>query len=158
MRTIAVALAVALVTAGSSAAAFVVTSKNIKDGTIQPVDLSAKTKRVMRGNAGPAGPAGQQGPRGFTGERGPQGERGPAGFQNVTRVTGGAIYVNPNSWAEGSATCYSGTLVGGGYESIYSRTISVYLNAPTGSTWEVGVYELGTSATTVYPYALCASS
>ena len=45
MRTIVVALAVVLVTASSSTAAFVVTSKNIKNGTIQTVDLSAKAKR-----------------------------------------------------------------------------------------------------------------
>ena len=42
MRTIVVALAVALVTASSSTAALVVTSKNIKNGTIQLADSSPR--------------------------------------------------------------------------------------------------------------------
>jgi Tol biopolymer transport system component len=42
MRTIVVALAVALVTASSSTAALVVTSKNMKNGTIQLADISPR--------------------------------------------------------------------------------------------------------------------
>lgn len=49
MRTIMVALAVALVTASGSTAAFVVTSKNIKNGTIQLVDISPRAKKALRG-------------------------------------------------------------------------------------------------------------
>jgi hypothetical protein len=52
MRTIMVAIAVALVTASSSTAAFVVTSKNIKNGTIQLADLSTKAKKALRGQGG----------------------------------------------------------------------------------------------------------
>jgi hypothetical protein len=47
-----------LISATSATAAFLVTSKQIKDGTIQPVDISTKAKRALRGNRGPAGPAG----------------------------------------------------------------------------------------------------
>jgi hypothetical protein len=60
LRTIAVAVAVALVTAGGATAAFVVTSKNIKNGTIQLVDISAKAKKALRGQRGPRGPQGIQ--------------------------------------------------------------------------------------------------
>ena len=55
MRTVMVAIAVALVTASSSTAAFVVTSKNIKNGTIQLADISPKAKKALHGQRGPAG-------------------------------------------------------------------------------------------------------
>jgi hypothetical protein len=48
MRTIAVALAVAFFTAGGASAAFVVTSKQIKDGTIQLRDLSPAVRQLGR--------------------------------------------------------------------------------------------------------------
>jgi hypothetical protein len=48
MKAFAVGLAVALIAAGSATAAFVVTSKNIKNGTIQLVDISAKAKEALR--------------------------------------------------------------------------------------------------------------
>ena len=44
-----------LVSSASATAAFVVTSKNIKNGTIHNVDLSAKAKKALKGNVGPAG-------------------------------------------------------------------------------------------------------
>lgn len=46
MRTILVAMVAALATSSTSTAAFVVTSKNIKTGTIQTVDLSGTTRPV----------------------------------------------------------------------------------------------------------------
>jgi hypothetical protein len=64
-KTIAVAIAVALVTAGSSTAAFVVTSANIKNGTIKLVDISSGAKRALRGQRGPRGLPGQDGPPGI---------------------------------------------------------------------------------------------
>jgi len=75
------------VSAASATAAFVVTSKNIKDGTIQPVDISAKAKRALKGNrglrgaAGLIGPHGPVGPQGSAGAAGPQGPVGPQGIQ-----------------------------------------------------------------------------
>jgi hypothetical protein len=50
-----------LIFATSATAALLVTSKHIKDGTIQTVDISTKAKRALRGNRGPAGPAGLSG-------------------------------------------------------------------------------------------------
>ena len=82
-----------LVSAASATAAFVVTSRNIKDGTIQTVDISAAAKRALKGNRGPRGavglpgpagslgPAGATGPQGSTGPQGPQGENGPLGSE-----------------------------------------------------------------------------
>ncbi|HEX2461644.1 MAG TPA: hypothetical protein VHJ58_15985 [Vicinamibacterales bacterium] len=79
------AVVAALISAASAAAAFVVTSKNIKDGTIQTVDISAKAKRALKGNRGPRGAAGltglqgAAGPQGLAGAAGPQGRTGPQG-------------------------------------------------------------------------------
>jgi Collagen triple helix repeat (20 copies) len=81
MRTIAVALAVALATASSSTAAFVVTSKTIKDGTIQIVDLSAKAKQALKGNRGQKGATGPRGADGLPGATGAAGSQGPPGPQ-----------------------------------------------------------------------------
>ena len=69
MRSALVAAAVSAVVAATSATAatIVITSKNIKDGTIQTRDISRKAKRALKGKVGPRGPAGQagqQGPRG----------------------------------------------------------------------------------------------
>jgi hypothetical protein len=60
MKTALIAAVVsAIVSAASSTAAtIVVTSKNIKNGTIQTVDISAKAKKTLRGQRGPQGPRG----------------------------------------------------------------------------------------------------
>jgi len=87
MRTIMVALAVALVTASSSTAAFVVTSKNIKNGTIQLVDINPRAKKALRG------------------------QPGPRGIQEVTLVTSPPMPVPPGSPnARVEATCPDGEL------------------------------------------------
>jgi Collagen triple helix repeat (20 copies) len=73
-----------LVSAASATAAFVVTSKNIKNGTIQTIDISANAKRALKGNRGPrglAGAPGQQGAQGPAGVNGANGAAGPIGPQ-----------------------------------------------------------------------------
>jgi hypothetical protein len=78
-------LALLIATSGSAVAASLITSKQIKDGTIQVKDIS-KTARAQLapkaavGVPGPQGPAGAQGPNGGAGA---QGETGPAGAQGV---------------------------------------------------------------------------
>jgi hypothetical protein len=135
MRTIAVVLAVALVTAGSSAAAFVVTSKNIKNGTIQPIDLSAKTKRSL------------------------------GGFQTVERVRElvAFSYASPGP-KSATATCPSGTvLTGGGFVSnpngVSQDHVVVSESAPVdgAEAWRVtGRYVGGGPVALLDGYALCA--
>jgi len=61
---------VLLVAAGGATAQSLITSGDIKNGTIKKKDLSKKTVSKLKGQTGPAGPAGPQGP---------QGEPGPAG-------------------------------------------------------------------------------
>jgi Collagen triple helix repeat (20 copies) len=83
MKTAIIAAIVSAVVAAASgtAATIVVTSKNIKDGTIQTVDISAKAKRALKGNRGPRGASGAAGPAGTHGAQGPQGPQGLAGPQ-----------------------------------------------------------------------------
>jgi hypothetical protein len=81
MKNALIAAVVAAVVAAASgtAATIVVTSKNIKNGTIQTVDISAKAKRALKGNRGLQGPAGLPGPQGLAGVAGPQGAKGDPG-------------------------------------------------------------------------------
>ena len=80
MRTAIIAAIVAtLVSAGSATAAFVVTSKNIKNGTIQLVDMSPRAKAGLRGQRGSRGLAGTQGIPGAQGVPGTQGIQGLPG-------------------------------------------------------------------------------
>jgi Collagen triple helix repeat (20 copies) len=90
MKNAVIAAVVAAVVAAASgtAATILVTSKNIKNGTIQTVDISAKAQRALRGNRGPTGPtgpagvagaAGPTGPVGAVGPQGAKGDRGPSG-------------------------------------------------------------------------------
>jgi hypothetical protein len=81
MKNAMIAAVVAAVVAASSstAATIIVTSKNIKNGTIQTVDISAKAKRALKGNRGPRGFAGVDGTPGPQGLRGASGPPGPTG-------------------------------------------------------------------------------
>jgi hypothetical protein len=76
---IAAVVAAVVAAASGTAATLVVTSKNIKNGTIQTVDLSAKAKRALRGSRGPRGATGLTGPQGPAGAAGPHGPAGPQG-------------------------------------------------------------------------------
>jgi hypothetical protein len=80
MAVALVALLVAM--SGSAVAASLITSKQIKDGTIQTKDLSKKARVALngaRGSAGPQGLPGPQGPKGDTGAAGAAGKDGAPG-------------------------------------------------------------------------------
>jgi hypothetical protein len=71
MKSAIIAAIVAmLVSAASATAAFVVTSKNIKNGTIQTVDISANAKRALKGNRGPRGLPVRSALAGYRGRKG----------------------------------------------------------------------------------------
>ena len=70
-----IALLVSLAGTGT-AATILITSKEIKDHTIQTKDISRRAQTALRGREGPKGPRGPQGP---AGPQGPQGAVGPAG-------------------------------------------------------------------------------
>ena len=63
----------------AKAAGKLITSKQIKDGTIQTKDMSGAARSALQGQQGPAGDTGPAGPAGPAGATGPQGVPGPAG-------------------------------------------------------------------------------
>ena len=56
-----------------------VTSRSVKNNTLQLVDFKRSERSKLRGARGPQGPAGPQGAQGAQGPQGPQGAQGPAG-------------------------------------------------------------------------------
>jgi hypothetical protein len=78
---IACAVVALLAGAGTATASSLVTSKDIKDGTIANRDLSTsvRSKLDKAGATGPRGATGLAGPRGPQGVTGAQGPAGPAG-------------------------------------------------------------------------------
>lgn len=81
-----------------AAAARLITSKQIKDGTIQTKDISKTARDALRGQKGPQGDPGPAGPQGDPGPTGPQGDPGPAG-SIVGAPAGGDLtgtYPNPD--------------------------------------------------------------
>jgi Collagen triple helix repeat (20 copies) len=110
---IAAVVAAVVASASGTAATIVVTSKNIKNGTIQTVDISAKAKRALRGNRGPRGLqglAGVSGPQGPTGVPGPAGQAGAAGPEGPEGPQGPPGFDAATFWAQVEA---DGTLVDG---------------------------------------------
>jgi hypothetical protein len=81
-------LALVMATTGSAVAASLITSKQIKDGTISTKDLSKKTVKALKGKAGPAGLAGPAGPAGPKGDAGAAGAKGDKGDKGDTGNTG----------------------------------------------------------------------
>ena len=87
MAVAIVALVVAM--SGSAVAASLITSKQIKDGTIQTKDISKSARTALKGGKGPAGPqgvAGPQGPAGVAGAAGKDGAPGKDGLINSATV------------------------------------------------------------------------
>src|SRR3954451_18323466 len=72
-------LALVMATTGSAVAASIITSKQIKDGTISTKDLSKKTVSALKGKIGPQGAQGAQGPKGDAGAAGTNGTNGTNG-------------------------------------------------------------------------------
>src|ERR1700722_7311529 len=76
-------LAIVIATAGTaSATTALITSHQIKNGTIRLVDISKQARNALHGktgrtgNVGAAGPQGSPGPQGVPGPQGPQGMQG----------------------------------------------------------------------------------
>jgi hypothetical protein len=72
-------LALVLATTGSAVAASLITSKQIKDGTIQTKDISKKAQKSLRGKTGAKGATGATGAAGPAGAAGPKGDKGDVG-------------------------------------------------------------------------------
>jgi hypothetical protein len=86
-------IAIVIAMSGSAVAASLITSKQIKDGTIQLVDISKQARSVLKGATGPAG---LQGPKGDTGPQGPKGDTGTVDTSNFfTKAQSDARYRAP---------------------------------------------------------------
>ena len=130
-RVLILAAAILAVGGGVATAGTLITSKQIKNGTIKTKDISSKAKRALKGNTGP---------RGFTGPQGPQGPQGPAG----PSVTGQAHYVQSGQVPFGdevvqSATvfCPAGEKVLGGGGAVVGDTMNVTTSTGDRAGWGV---------------------
>lgn len=83
-----VATATALIGGGSATAASLVTSAQIKDGTIAVKDLAPATKAWVKWQAGKDGAAGRAGDVGTNGATGAKGDTGATGARGETGATG----------------------------------------------------------------------
>jgi hypothetical protein len=137
LRTAIIAAIVAtLVSAASATAAFVVTSKNIKNGTIQLVDISPNAKKALRG------------------QRGPQ---GPRGIQEVTVVTTPPMLVPPGfPNASVEATCPDGEQpISGGFQATGVPTVTTSAPNLARHAWVV-IGNSGPTGATLTAVAYCA--
>lgn len=110
VAVVTAAALIASVGAGSYAAGSLITSKQIKDGTIKVKDLNSKTVTALKATAG-TGLPGATGPAGATGATGPV---GPAGAKGDTGAAGTPGTTGPrgvSAWE----TIPSGVTVSGGF-------------------------------------------
>jgi len=148
-------VAVLSTASGAAATRVLITSKDIKNGTIRPIDLSAAAKRTIRGKQGIRGARGIQGP---IGPRGLQGNQGLPGFTDVL-FNDNVGPVAPNSDGTVSAVCISGyKAVGGGFQST-DPNVLVYASKPSASGfgWDVSARNSGSSSHALWAYVLCAA-
>jgi hypothetical protein len=121
----------ALVVASTATAALVVTSANIKDGTIKMADISPAAKRALKGKRGPRGAQGAQG------NQGPQGPQGAQGIQRLVTVEASGS-VAPEQVKTVVANCPAGMVaVSGGYS--YTADGSVFANHSVATGWWVSI-------------------
>ena len=166
MKSAVIAAIVAAVVAAASgtAATIVVTSKNIKNGTIQTVDISANAKRALKGNRGTRGAAGAPGipgPQGVQGQQGVQGPQGPPGsaaFHRIIRIRTDHR-IDPGQVTVVHAFCPPGTTgISGGHVGAGALTrVFIDADAGGGTGWAIGVDNFdNTLATDVSVLAFCA--
>jgi hypothetical protein len=109
---VALVALIAALSGGAYAAATLITTANIKNGTIRLADLSPSlkaklTQRPRRGAPGPRGVQGPEGSRGAQGLQGPQGPQGPQGVRGPSSFGDGKQLPNVNDIA-----CDSEVVVG----------------------------------------------
>ena len=163
---IAAVVAAVVATASGTAATILVTSKNIKNGTIQTVDISAKAKRALRGQRGPIGPSGPVGPAGAVGATGARGLAGPIGPPGPQGPTGPGLTdlhyvfqtetVPPESGGEAIAQCPPDEIVISGGGSVGQGWLYAS-EAVVPDAWLAGAFNNDqTVDTTVEAFAVCA--
>ena len=161
MKTGLALLLFSLIVAGSAfAGGALVTSAQIKNGTIQVADMSPQAVRALRGQRGadgangapgPQGPSGPQGPPGIAGAPGPAGGFNPA---KVTVITGGQASIPSYGVGTSTADCPAGTrVIAGGF----AGSGDPFVSAPSGNSWRVSASTEFSSGANVTAYAVCAA-
>jgi hypothetical protein len=113
---IAAVVAGVVAAATGTAATMLVTSKNIKNGTIQLVDISSKAKKALRGRRGP---------------------QGPVGIAELT-VVNSPRFISPGTGFSVEATCPAGERpIAGGFTSTGSVTITTSTPNLSNRSWLV---------------------
>jgi hypothetical protein len=116
-------LALVMATTGSAVAATLITSKQIKNGTIQTADISKKAQKTLKGKTGATGPIGAAGAAGTPGAKGDKGDKGDAGA-NGTNGTNGA---------PGTARAYALSNGGGTMNAAKSKNVVGITKVATGA-------------------------
>jgi len=163
-------LALLLAMSGSAVAGSLITSKQIKNGTIQTKDISKKARTALTARAsslpGPQGPAGPVGPKGATGA---PGQDGANGVTNIAVRKGDGVVAAVSSGIA-FAHCNPGekAIAGGGQFQDISGKEWIQRTGPANGTqvaavgstpdsWFVrGVNGLATSQT-ITAFVVCAS-
>lgn len=166
MKTVIACAATAIIaTAAAAAASSLITSRQIKDRTIQLRDISFNARDALVGQDGADGPAGP------TGAPGPQGPAGPQGNVGaVTAVDGTLAFMGPagsgGDVATSDARCPTGqTAISGGanFPTGTSNTapddITYGVNArdSDGAGWNIIAINQAGHQAEFYAIAYCAS-
>ena len=161
-----IALIVAM--SGSAVAASLITSAQIKDGTIQLKDINKKARTALKGQRGPAGGIGATGLQGNPGATGLQGNPGAAGANGATNVVvrqGTLISVANGATGLVTASCNPGERATSGGNSVSGLagwqviesfpTPSTVGSTPTG--WRVDALNGTGGAANLVAIVVCAS-
>jgi hypothetical protein len=163
-------VAVIAACASSATAASLITSKQIKNGSIQLKDLSRKARAQLRSGLCSRTSTSCQGPRGL---QGPAGAAGAAGATNVVMREGSPVNVAASNFAKVEAACNPGERATGGgvYNEAQVFTATVTSSYPTpnptsppstgnGQTptgWRVWIANNSASQISVTGYVICAA-
>jgi hypothetical protein len=154
---------------GTAVAAKLITGKQIannsiagadvKNGSLQSKDLSAKARAALKGAAGPQGAQGPAGPAGPSGAQGAAGAPGVSGRDVVVETTP----TNSDAEKTALATCPDGKRVIGGGANVFPNDVDdvvvreAFPSSATG--FYVEAQEIGAVADNwqVAAYAICAT-
>jgi hypothetical protein len=145
-------VAVVIAGTGSAIAASQITSKQIKNGTIQLVDLSKSTRVALQGGRGPQGAPGQPG------------ANGAPGATKVVVRQGTVVSVATNTDGTATVACAPGERATGGGNSISGSGWAVMESFPTGGSatapptgWRVDAHNGAAAAQNLVAIVVCAS-